>query len=89
MVVAVPWFGAFLLLLDQDSLPSFDRAKNSDLYQEILQENVRTSIHELNLNRRNCRKTTALKISVSLQRMATAGERLHFGMAESDRTSGV
>ena len=43
--------GDVLLLLDLDSLPSFDGAMNSALYQEILQENVRASIPELNFNR--------------------------------------
>ncbi len=49
MVVVVSWFGTVLLHLGQDDLPSL---MNSELYQQILKENIRTSVPELSLKRK-------------------------------------
>ena len=46
MVVAVSLSGAVLLLVDQESLPSFYGAIYSGLHQESIQENI----HGLNLS---------------------------------------
>ena len=51
MVEGTSWFGAVLLPQGLDSLLSSMKKMNSQVYQDILQENVRLSVRQLKINK--------------------------------------
>ncbi len=52
VVVVVTWFGHVLLHLEPGRLAIIDGTKNSEIYQQILKENIRTSVPELSFKRK-------------------------------------